>query len=106
MLGLFNLWAKHLIPRAVHDSVRFGLLKPTEPSNLKFEKIKPNRTKNRFKPNQFGLVKFGFFALKPGNLILSYKNRKLFISACYINDHNCHLYFRIIRMIACNYISV
>jgi len=57
---------------AVHGSVRFRLQKPTEPSNLNIEKFKPNRTENRFKPDRFSSVKFGFFVIKPRNPILSY----------------------------------
>ena len=54
--------------------VRFGLVrfepqKPTEPSDSNFLKFKLNRTEFRFKSNRFGSVKFGFLALKPGNLI-------------------------------------
>ena len=55
--------------RADHGSVRFEPQKPTEPSDSNFLKFKLNRTEFRFKSNRFGSVKFGFFTLKPGNLI-------------------------------------
>jgi len=56
--------------------VRFGLVwfkpqKPTELRNSNFLKFKLNRIEFSFKPNQFGSIKFGFFAIKSKNLIIS-----------------------------------
>jgi hypothetical protein len=82
---------KNAISRLVHGSVRFGSVrfepqKPTEPSNSNFWKFKLNRIEFSFKPNQFGSVKFGFFAIKSKNLIISSMKKTSPKSTCKLTN--------------------